>query len=93
VPFGNLLEAGLLQPGQTLWFAKDQSVTATVQADGKIVSGALMGSIHSVAKSLLNGAPVNGWDVWLCQKEKCEMILIDELRKKIKMSLKLNSNP
>jgi modification methylase len=65
LPFGTLLEAGLLQPGQTLWFAKDESVAATVRADGKITSGSLTGSIHSVAKSLLNGTPVNGWEVWL----------------------------
>jgi DNA modification methylase len=65
IPFGNLLEAGLLQPGQRLWLAKDESVTATVRADGKIVSGEVTGSIHSVAKSLLNGVPVNGWEAWL----------------------------
>jgi site-specific DNA-methyltransferase (adenine-specific) len=90
IPFGSLLEAGLLQPGQKLWFAKDVSVTATVQADGKIVSGGLTGSIHGVAKSLLNGEPVNGWDAWLYQNEKCEMIVIDELRKIVRISASQN---
>jgi hypothetical protein len=84
IPFGSLLEAGLLRPGQSLWFAKDESITATIQADGKIVSGGLTGSIHGVAKSLLNGAPVNGWDVWLYQNDKCEMILINDLREKLR---------
>jgi site-specific DNA-methyltransferase (adenine-specific) len=79
IPFGNLLEAGLLQPGQMLWFAKDESVTAAVRADGKIVSGDLTGSIHSVAKSLLNGAPVNGWEVWLFSQNNKKKP-IDELR-------------
>jgi modification methylase len=65
IPFGNLLEAGLLTPGQTLWLEKKPTITATVRADGKIVSGELIGSIHSVAKNLLNGTPVNGWDAWL----------------------------
>lgn len=83
IPFGNLLEAGLLQPGQKLWFAKDESVTATVQADGKIVSGNLTGSIHGVAKSLLNGAPVNGWDVWLFV-ENNEKKTLNALRQKIR---------
>lgn len=83
IPFGKLLEAGLLQPGQTLWFAKDESVTATVQADGKIVSGELTGSIHGVAKSLLNGAPVNGWDAWLFIQNG-EKKVIDILRESIK---------
>ena len=87
IPFGSLLEAGLLQPGQKLWFAKDVSVTAIVQADGKIVSSSLTGSIHGVAKSLLNGAPVNGWDVWFYQNEKCDMVLIDKLREKLRTSI------
>jgi hypothetical protein len=39
----------------------------------------LTGSIHSVAKSLLNGAPANGWDVWLFSKND-EKKPIDELR-------------
>jgi modification methylase len=50
-----------------------------VQADGKIISGALTGSIHSVAKSLLNGAPVNGWDAWLFIKDG-EKKSINDLR-------------
>lgn len=84
IPFGSLLEAGLIQPGQTLWFAKNPSVTATVRADGKLVSGALTGSIHSMAKSLSDDAPVNGWDAWLAKNEKGEKILIDRLRQKIR---------
>jgi len=84
IPFGRLLEAGLIQPGQTLWFAKDESVTATVRADGKIVSGGVTGSIHSVAKSLLNNAPINGWEAWLVKNKKGEKILIDRLRQKIR---------
>ena len=72
IPFGTLLENGLLRPGDLLYYAKDESVTATVRADGKLVSGALTGSIHSLAKSLSNGAPVNGWEAWLAKNEKGE---------------------
>jgi len=87
LPFGGLLEAGLLQPGQTLWFARDSSVTAMVRVDGKIVSGGLSGSIHGVAKCLLNGAPVNGWDVWFYKNSENELVLIDKLREKLRSSL------
>lgn len=83
IPFGALLEAGLLHPGQTLWFAKNPSVTATVRADGKISSNDLTGSIHSVAKSLLNGAPVNGWDVWFFLENE-EKQPIDVLRTRLR---------
>lgn len=65
VPFGALLEAGLLQPGQSLTFARDHSVTAIVLADGRLRCGNLSGSIHAVAKALSGGAPANGWELWL----------------------------
>ncbi len=84
IPFGMLLEAGLLHPGQTLWFAKDISVTASIRADGKLVCGELTGSIHSVAKSLLRGAPANGWDAWLVDNDQGPKIPIDSLREKIR---------
>jgi len=84
ISFGTLLEAGLLQPGETLWFAKDTSVTASVQADGKIVSGNSRGSIHSVAKGLLKGAPANGWDVWLFEHPKNGKTSIDQLRQELR---------
>jgi modification methylase len=87
LPFGNLLEAGLLQPGQTLWFVRDESLTATVQADGKIISGGFKGSIHSVAKSLLNGAPINGWDAWFCLQED-KKVFLDVLREKLRWQLR-----
>ncbi|HQU36990.1 MAG TPA: DNA methyltransferase, partial [Anaerolineales bacterium] len=63
VPFGTLLENGLLNPGQILYFAKNGK-KAKVLANGHIKCGDVTGSIHGVAKSLMNGAPVNGWDGW-----------------------------
>lgn len=79
IPFGALLEAGLLQPGEILWLAKDESVTATILANGQICSGGITGSIHSVAKSLFNGMPVNGWEMWLFLQNN-QKISIDTLR-------------
>jgi DNA modification methylase len=80
VPFGTLLEAGLLQPGQLLYFAKDESVTAIVLANGQINCKGIVGSIHSVAKSLIVSAPANGWESWLCEYYG-KRILINSLRK------------
>lgn len=68
VPFGNLLESGLLQPGQQLILEKDKTITATIMADGRMRCGELTGSIHSLAKSLLPGSPVNGWHAWLYEE-------------------------
>ncbi len=79
LPFGALLEAGLLQPGQTLWFAKDSSVQAVVLVDGKIRCGESVNSIHGMAKSL-SGAPANGWDWWLYEDEYGQKAPLDQLR-------------
>lgn len=65
VPFGRLLETGLLQPGQLLYFVNDESITAMILANGKIQCGSITGSIHLVAKSLYKNKPVNGWECWL----------------------------
>jgi site-specific DNA-methyltransferase (adenine-specific) len=65
VPFGTLLETGLLQPGQLLYFVYDETITAMILANGKIQCGDLTGSIHSVAKKLHEKKPVNGWECWL----------------------------
>ena len=84
IPFGSLLEAGLLQPGQTLYFVKANH-TATVLASGHIQSGSLTGSIHAVAKALAN-APCNGWDVWLFEDQHGARKTIDELREFVRQN-------
>jgi modification methylase len=80
VPFGALVENGYLQPGQSLFFAKN-GTKAKILSNGHVKCGDLTGSIHFVAKSLMNGAPVNGWDVWSYKDENGKKIVIDELRK------------
>ena len=86
VPFGALLEAGLLQPGQTLYFTQG-NLPATILADGHIHCGELTGSIHMVAKSLSNGAPANGWECWCYEDEKGHRFPIDLLRQQIRTLL------
>lgn len=83
IPFGNLLEAGLLKPGQSLWFAPDLNLTATIQADGKIRCADRVGSIHSIARSLLNSS-ANGWDLWLYEDQSGEKNTLDRLRQSIR---------
>lgn len=83
VPFGALLENGLLNPGQSLFFTKGKA-QAKILSNGHLQCGELTGSIHAVARSLLNGAPVNGWDVWQYEDENGNKIVIDELRQKLR---------
>ncbi|MEW6400703.1 MAG: site-specific DNA-methyltransferase [Chloroflexota bacterium] len=82
VPFGTLIENGLLLPGQTLYFPKNGK-TAKVLANGHIRCGKVTGSIHAVARELSTGAPANGWDLWY-YKENDELKPIDELRERIR---------
>jgi len=85
IPFGALLEQGLLSPGQTLYFCRN-GATATVLINGHIKCGELAGSIHSVARSLLDGVPANGWDLWLYEDHDGEKLAIDKLRQSLRNS-------
>lgn len=83
VPFGALLENGLLRPGQSLYFAKN-GTRAKILSNGHLRCGAITGSIHSVARALFENAPANGWDVWYYKDENGKKIVIDELREKLR---------
>jgi DNA modification methylase len=81
VPFGALLENGLLTAGQKLYFAKGKR-EAVVLSNGHIKCGKLTGSIHAVAKELTK-TPSNGWDAWM-YKENGQLKAINELREKLR---------
>jgi len=83
VPFGALVENGFLNPGQSLYFRKNGK-RAKVLANGHIKCGGLTGSIHGVARSLMDGAPVNGWDVWYYKDEHDQRQPLDKLRIKFR---------
>ncbi|MEO8287903.1 MAG: DNA methyltransferase [Chloroflexota bacterium] len=84
IPFGRLLEEGLLQPGDTLYLNKNGH-TARVVADGTIHSGNLTGSIHSVGARLLNVPTLNGWDHWFYRDTTSgELVAINMLREQLR---------
>ncbi len=84
LPFGALLEAGMLHPGQVLYFGKKESAQATLLADGTLRCGTITGSIHMVARQL-TGAPSNGWDLWYYEDEQTgQKAPIDHLRELIR---------
>ena len=84
VPFHELVERGLLKPGQELTEVKT-GATAVVQDDGSLLAGDRRGSIHKIA-AMLRGAPAaNGWTCWQYRDEQTgELRLIDELRKRVR---------
>jgi len=67
VPFGSLIERGMIRPGEVL---RDQTgrYQARVKADGSLISAEHRGSIHAVAAQL-QGAPAwNGWAFWYVER-------------------------
>jgi modification methylase len=90
LPFGTLLEHGLLEPGATLFYGTDSDLTAIVQADGSIKFGDERGSIHQIAR-LIQPGPVNGWQVWYYQEESDgEKHPIDRLRQQLRKIINQN---
>jgi modification methylase len=83
IPFGSLLERGLITPGQVVRFGPREGVTATVLANGHIRAGKHEGSIHQVGKAILN-APCNGWEHWLYEAVPGQWEIIDRLREVVR---------
>jgi len=85
IPFGWLVERGLLEPG-TVLFDHRRRHSAKVRADGSIISAEHRGSIHRVG-ALVQGAPAcNGWQFWHYEK-KGALMPIDILRQQVRAEL------
>lgn len=83
VPFGTLLERGLLKPGQKLYLGKQGQVAATILANGHLKVNGYSGSIHQVGKALQNG-PCNGWEQWYYfDQASGQRVVIDKLRERV----------
>jgi modification methylase len=84
IPFGMLLECGLLQPGQELSFGECGEIRAVIMANGHLRCGDRVGSIHQVAKALRQ-APCNGWSAWYYRDETTgQSVVIDRLRQRLR---------
>lgn len=84
VPFVQLLETGLLQPGQSLFFRASRMTAAHVKPDGKLRFNGREGSIHQLGKELSGGSPCNGWEHWYFEAEDGSLRPIDVLREQIR---------
>jgi modification methylase len=79
VAFGQLVEAGYLNPGTKL-FDRKRNFEATVRADGSIICGVVDGSIHKVGSTVQNAPSCNGWTYWHYAATDGAMKPIDDLR-------------
>ncbi|MCR4334789.1 MAG: DNA methyltransferase [Patescibacteria group bacterium] len=78
VPFGNLVESGLINVGENLYL-KNGDKKAVVLADSTLSSNEEIGSIHKVSARLLNKETNNGWTFWYI-KRRGQLVLINDLR-------------
>jgi len=78
IPFGHLLEQGLINPGELLQDVRNRW-TAKIRADGSLISKDKKGSIHSVGAHLQGLQACNGWTFWHI-KRSGKLIPIDNLR-------------
>jgi modification methylase len=89
VPFGNVIEQGLLEPG-TVLFDHSRRYFAKVRADGNLVArnhtGEHKGSIHKVGAALQGLPSCNGWTFWHFENNG-KAIPIDLLRQEIRSQL------
>jgi DNA modification methylase len=84
IPFGSLLENGLIEPGQVLYFGAEGSATARVLADGSLEYDGQRGSIHQIAR-MIRRAPCNGWEAWFYWDAATdERVAIEQLRKQVR---------
>ena len=82
VPFGSLVESGIIKPGSVLKGPKSlkaKKFSATVRADGSVYSEGEKGSIHQISAKLQGKESCNGWTFWHLENNG-ELQLIDNLR-------------
>ena len=80
IPFGSLVELGILKPGTTLFDPK-KKINAKIMADGSIKHKETEGSIHKVAATIMGAESYNGWTYWHCDING-STVVIDSLRQK-----------
>ena len=90
VPFGQLVERGMLRPGEELYSSGSRH-RVKVRADGSLIGVDVKGSIHQVG-AMLEGAPsCNGWTYWHFKRDG-NMLPIDTLRQQIRDEMQERPN-
>jgi modification methylase len=85
IPFGWLVERGMLQPG-TMLHDERRRHSAKVRADGTLITGDFRGSIHKVGAYVQKAPACNGWQFWFVDI-KGKPVALDLLRQKLRAEL------
>ena len=84
IPFGSLIEMGLIKPGTTLFDVKKR-YNAKIMIDGSLKCQKAEGSIHKVAAKIIGTESCNGWTYWHYISGN-DLKPIDNLREKLRPS-------
>lgn len=84
VPFGQLVERGMLRPGEVLFSPRGK--VAKVRADGTLIADEVKGSIHQVGAAFEGAPSCNGWTYWHFKREG-KTVPIDVLRQQIRSEM------
>ncbi|GIU67334.1 site-specific DNA-methyltransferase [Candidatus Phycosocius spiralis] len=82
VPFGTIVEQGLLRAGDAIYSPRGD-VAARVRADGSIMAGEMVGSIHRVGAQIQRAPACNGWTYWHLRTD-AGLVPIDTLRREMR---------
>lgn len=85
VPFGMLIERGMLEPG-TVLSDPSRRHTARVRADGSISARDAAGSIHQIGAHVQGAPACNGWTFWHV-RHKGSWVPIDWFRQKVRAEM------
>ncbi|MGB1088535.1 MAG: site-specific DNA-methyltransferase [Alphaproteobacteria bacterium] len=85
VPFGLVVERGLLEPGTVLMDHRRKHA-AKLRADGSLVARDVSGSIHKVGAELQGAAACNGWTFWHVEFDG-KLVSIDLFRQQIRKEM------
>jgi len=85
IPFGSLIERGLVKIGDTLYDPTNR-VAARVRADGSIACRDASGSIHKIGAHVQGADACNGWVFWHVRKGEA-LIPIDLLRQQLRAEM------
>lgn len=85
IPFGQLIEVGLVTPGEILTDARGRHL-AKVRIDGSLEANGIAGSIHKVGAAVQGAEACNGWTFWHVSRAG-RLVVIDDLRRDIRSGL------
>ncbi len=89
VPFGALIERGILHPGDRLFDAR-RRFSAQVRVDGSLVTAKQeSGSIHTLGAKLQSLPSCNGWTFWHVERDGMD-VPIDSFRENLRKTADLD---